>query len=66
MSWPTVCKGIFNKGLNKGKSQGKSPSERSPQTVKTPAHTAQTAEGRMLYQASKPLTARSMRVPFGK
>ncbi len=66
MSWPTISKGIFNKGLNKGKAQGKTPAERSMQTVKPPAHTAETVEGRMKKPASKPMTARSMRVPFGK
>lgn len=64
MSWPTVSKGIFYKGFNKGKQQGRAPKERSTQTVSTSAHAPLTKESARLNPASNPLTKESMRKPF--
>lgn len=62
---PTESRGIFYEGFKKGAREGRSAPERSPQTVSAPAGNTESALGRMLYPASKPNTAESMRKPFG-
>ncbi len=64
MSWPTVSKGIFYPGYNKGKQQGKAPGERSMQTVSPSSHNPMSKESARLNPASNPLTKESMRKPF--
>ncbi len=65
LSKSTVSKGIFYDGFKKGAAPGKAPAERSMQTVKAPKGKSDSAKGRMLYPASSPNTAQSMRKPLG-
>ncbi len=56
---------VFHKGFNKGKDGPGGPKER-PQNTKVPkSGKKETAQGRMIHNASKGLTAEKMRKPFG-
>jgi len=65
MSWPTISKGIFNPGFNKGKSQGTTPKERSNEPAKSSKVSPETAKGRVLKPAKSTTNAKAMRIPFG-
>lgn len=65
MAESTVSKGIFYEGFKRGAGQGTPPVERSMQTVTAPTGAKETVKGRMVYPASSPNTAQSMRKPLG-
>lgn len=61
-SWPTQSKGVFYKGFTGA--EGKSPSERSMQTVNARTRRQDSVRSRMLMPAKQKLTAMKMRKPL--
>lgn len=56
---------VFHKGFSKGANSGKGATTRSMQTVNPKKGAGETVQGRMVRNASKPLTTEKMRKPFG-
>ncbi len=63
MTWPTVCKGIFNPGYNAGMKEGPAPAERD---MEIPAVKGQSGVTMVrVLQGGSPNNEQLMRKPFG-